>query len=104
MVPKRESKDTHHGALFMPQWGCPYSMDSKKVVSHCGTCKLNQKHSHIIGYGWDEMWCYVTGNIPFPGVHSTIVDAMAQYTIVADKHFCDFIEDNIYKRDYVIGT
>jgi hypothetical protein len=40
----RITKDTHHGELFMPRW-CPYLMDPKKVISHYGSCKLNQKHS-----------------------------------------------------------
>jgi hypothetical protein len=48
------TEDTHHGVLFMPRW-CPYFMDpKKKVVSHYGTCKLNHKHSGVIGYGCDE--------------------------------------------------
>jgi hypothetical protein len=60
-----------YGILFMPRW-CPYFMDPKKVVSHYSSCKLNQKHSGVIGYGYDEMWCCVTGNESLPGVHSAI--------------------------------
>jgi hypothetical protein len=63
------TEDTHHGVLFMPRW-CPYFMDPKKVVSHYGTCKLNQKHSGVIGYGCDEMWCFVTSNLTLPEAHS----------------------------------
>jgi hypothetical protein len=40
----------------------------------------------------NEMWCYATGNISFPGAQSAIVDAMAQCAIVADKHFWAFID------------
>jgi hypothetical protein len=88
-------EDTPHGLLFMPRW-CPYFMDPKKVISHYGSCKLNQKHSGVIGYGCDKMWCYVTGNESFlPGAHSAIVNAKAQSTIVADKHFFDFIDKHV---------
>ncbi len=62
------------------------------MVSHYGSCKPNQKHSGVIGYGCDEMWCYVTSNKSLPEAHSAIVDAKAQCTIVADKHFWDFID------------
>jgi hypothetical protein len=37
----RITKATHHGMIFMTGW-CPYFMDPKKVVSHYGSCKLNQ--------------------------------------------------------------
>jgi len=87
----RITEDTHHGVLFMPRW-CPYFMDPKKVVSHYGSCKLNQKHSAVIGYGCEEMWCYVTGNESLPSAHSAIVDARAQSTIVADKRFWEYID------------
>ena len=75
----------------MPRW-CPYFMDPKKVISHYSSCKLNQKHSGVIGYGCDEMWCYVTGNDSLLGAHSAIVDARAQSTVVADKRFLDYID------------
>jgi hypothetical protein len=85
------TKDTHHGVLFMPRW-CPYFMDPK-VVLHYGTCKLNQKHSAgVIGYGCDEMWCYVTGNLSLPGAHPAIVGANAQCKIVADERFWPFVD------------
>jgi hypothetical protein len=87
----RITEDTHYGILFMPRW-CPYFMDPKKVVSHYASCKLSQKHSGVIGYGCDEMWCYVTGNESLPGSHSAIVDAREQCTIVADKRFWDYID------------
>jgi hypothetical protein len=87
----RITEDSHHGVLFMRRW-CPYFMDPKKVVSHYGSCKLNQKHSDVIGYGCDEMWCFVTGNESLPGAHSAIIDAKAQCTIVEDKPFFDFID------------
>jgi hypothetical protein len=87
----RITKDTHHGVLFMPQW-CPYFMDPNKVVSHYGSCKLNQKHSGVIWYECDEMWSHVTGNVSLHGAHSEIVDARAQCTIVANKHFFEFID------------
>jgi hypothetical protein len=87
----RITKDTHHGVLFMPRW-CPYFMDPKKVVSHYGSCKLNQKHFGVIGYRCDEMWCHVTGNPSLPGAHPEIADARAQCTIVADKRFFEFID------------
>jgi hypothetical protein len=87
----RITEDTHHGELFMPRW-CPYFMDPKKIVSHYTSCKLNQKHSSVIGYGCDEMWCYVTGNDSLPGAHSAIVDARAQSAIVADSRFWEFID------------
>jgi hypothetical protein len=87
----RITEDTHHGQLFMPRW-CPYFMDPKKIVSHYSSCKLNQKHSSVIGYGCDEMWCYITGNDSLPGAHSSIVDARAQSTIVADSRFWEFID------------
>jgi hypothetical protein len=67
-------------------------MDPKKVVSHYSSCKLNEKHSSVIGYGCDEMWCFVTGNDALPGAHSAIVDARAQSTIVADDRFWEYID------------
>jgi hypothetical protein len=67
-------------------------MDPNMVVSHYCTCKLNQKHSDIIAYRCYEIWCYATGNVSLPGAHSAIVNAMAQCTINADKHFWDFID------------
>jgi hypothetical protein len=66
-------------------------MDPKKV-SHYGSCKLNQRHSGVIGYGCDEMWCHVSGNPSLPGAHSAIVDARAQCTIVAGRRFFEFID------------
>ncbi len=78
----RITEDTHHGVLFMPRW-CPYFMDPKKVVSHYASCKLNSKHSGVIGHGCDEMWCHVTRC----GAHLATVDAKAQCTIVADDRF-----------------
>jgi hypothetical protein len=50
----RITEDTHHRVLLMPRW-CPYFMDPKKVISHYGSCELNQKHSGVIGYGCDKM-------------------------------------------------
>jgi hypothetical protein len=67
-------------------------MDPKNVVSHYGSCKLNQKHSGVVEYRCDEMWCHVTSNPSLPGAHSAIVDARAQCTIVADKRFFEFID------------
>jgi hypothetical protein len=89
----RITEDTYSGVLFMPRW-YPYFMDPKKVISHFGSCKLNQKHSGpgVIGYGCDEMWCYVTANELLPSAHSSIVDARAQSTIVADKRFLEYID------------
>jgi hypothetical protein len=87
----RITEDKYHGVLFMPRW-CPYFMDPKKVVSHYTGCKLNRKHSFVLGYGCDEMWCYVTSNQSLPGAHSAIVDAKAQCTIVADDRFWAYID------------
>jgi hypothetical protein len=75
----------------MPQW-CPYSMDPKKAASQYGRCKLYPKHSGVIGYGCDEMWCYITCKVLLPYVHSAIVDAWAQSSIVADKHLWEYID------------
>jgi hypothetical protein len=80
------------GGCTVHAWIVPLLHTPKKVVSHDGTCKLNKRYSDIIGYGWDEMWCYATGNAALPGEHSAIVDARAQCTIVADKRFWDFID------------
>jgi hypothetical protein len=62
------------------------------VVSHYGSCKLSQKHSGVIGYRCDEIWCYITSNESTPGAHSAIVNAKAQCTLVADKCFWDHID------------
>ena len=67
-------------------------MDPKKVVSHYGSCKSNAKHSVLLRYDCDKMWCYVTGNKSLSGAHSAIVDARAQGTIVADDRFWDFVD------------
>jgi hypothetical protein len=87
----RITEGAHHGVLFMPGW-CTHFMDPKKFISHYGSCKLNQKHSGVISYGCDEIWCYVTANELLPSSHSFIVDARAQSTVVADKRFGEYID------------
>ncbi len=72
--------------------GARISWIQKRLFSHYSSCKLNQKHSGVIGYGCDKMWCFVTDNDSLLGAHSAIVDARAQSTVMADKRFLEYID------------
>merc|ERR1711966_280230 len=54
-----------------------YFMDPRHVIKHYTSCKLNQRHSGVLGYGLSEVWCKLTGNDRLENAHSSIVDAHA---------------------------
>ena len=69
-----------------------YYMDPIKVISHYKGCKLNKKHSGVLGYGLAEMYIHCTGMVSLEGAHSSIVDARAQLTVVTDERFKKYID------------
>ena len=85
----RITEESHHGTLVMPKW-CPYFFDPKKTIMHYKSCKLNSKHSGVIGYGLEEVYCHLAGKDYLEGAHSSIVDAFAQSYIVGHECFVEF--------------
>ena len=59
------------------------------------TCMFNSKHSGVIGYGLEEIYCYVTGQDCLDGAHSSIVDAIAQSYIVGHEEFQKFWDNPV---------
>jgi Inhibitor of the KinA pathway to sporulation, predicted exonuclease len=80
------TEELYRGQLHMPD-RCEFFMDPMGVIKHYKGCKLNVKHSGIIGMGLAKIFCYVTGNVAMEGEHNSLHDAQAQFTIVKDRRF-----------------
>ena len=77
-------EEQHKGTFHYPS-RVNYFMDPQRVIKHYTGCKLNQKHSQVLGYGLAEMWCYCTSNTSLEHAHSSIVDARAQRDSMIDS-------------------
>lgn len=80
---------SHRGQCIMPRW-VPFFMDPMAVIQHYKSCKLNEKHTKLVGYGLQVIWCYVKNATSLTGAHSSIIDARAQAEIVSAvwSHVC----------------
>jgi hypothetical protein len=61
-------------------------------IKNYKACQLNDKHSKVVGYGLEVVYCYVTGEQKLEGAHSSLVDAKAQCRVVTDDRFKTFID------------
>jgi len=84
------TKDENVNNLSMPQW-CPFSFDPKAVITAYTGCKLNCKHSKLVGYGMESVWCYAMQQLSLPNAHNSLVDCRAQMDIVLHKHFHSYL-------------
>jgi len=66
------TKDGNTNNLSMPRW-CPFFLDPKTVITAYTGCKFNSKHSKLVGYGMESVWCYAMQKLSLPNAHNSIV-------------------------------
>jgi len=74
----------------MPQW-CPFFLDPKTVITAYTGCKFNSKHSKLVGYGMESVWCYAIQQLSLPDAHNSQTDCSAQMDIVLHKYFHSYL-------------
>ena len=75
----------------MPRW-LDFSMDPKMVIEHYESCKLNNRFTHLKGYGLGLTWSFIKEKTELVGAHSSLVDAKAQMDVVLHPHFQPFVD------------
>ena len=81
----------HPDTLHMPA-GLDYFLDPGDVIKNYTTCRLNNKHTGLEGYGLEMTWCYIKGETQLQNAHSSLVDCKAQTDVVLDERFLPFID------------
>jgi hypothetical protein len=87
----RVTEVDHRGELSMPQ-GLDFFLDPCFVISHYSSCKLNNVHTGLTGYGLEMTWCHINGCDRLPDAHSSLADCRAQTDVVLHQEFLPFID------------
>jgi len=87
----RVTEVLYRGALSMPN-GLDFFLDPGFVISNYTSCRLNNKHTGLNGYGLEMTWCYVMQQNQLPDAHSSLADCKAQTDIVLDRRFIPYID------------
>ena len=85
------TEEWFHGSLVMPRW-LDFFLDPSIVMKHYTSCRMNNKHTGLQGYGLELTWCHIMKKTELEGAHSSLVDCIAQTDILVHPEFLSFVD------------